>query len=248
MYYKYVLDNDIQYSLYLLTLLRLLVLKDKSEYDKLNMLFGIPKTELDYFLKSGAYMMPLKNNFLKRIKKDVSLKNQRYGFEESIEFINMIIMEYTSEDRNFILRKIIHIIYRDISSDYAAGIFYKKHPTKKRPGLVPFPIYDENHKQLIASDFISPKQSTLDLSLDDVIINPLWRRESVKNCIDYLQCKTWKYSQTNHLGYKYSVINIGYVYNGLHSAAFGQIYKQGIIENVKIIARRSCINIFILMV
>ena len=224
------------YDIYLMILLRLLILCDKTEYDKLIHVFKIPKEELDFFIDTEPYLVKLRSKictYLKVGKQSVLLCKGR--FYRPIELVKELIDGESKQSKIDIINATLDILCRDISGDYASMIFFKSYPQAKLE-IPPLFMPKRNDGFTIDPALLDLGNSeSLDLAKDRVIIAPMWRENSLKNHIANIKYNSWKYHKGIHQAFKYSIINVGYVHNGIHSSTMGQLYKKGAIHDVEYI-------------
>ena len=144
----------------------------------------------------------------------------KFKFDNAISWAKDIIDSEDKENAVIMLDYMMETIRNDLKYSFLTEIIYS--PKFEilditRKTFIPEFYEDENGKVVNVTNRIDKK---INLKKDTIIAVP-YRRERKMNAILYLKNNIFKYMEDNHMGKYYEIVDIAYIYNGIHSISSG---------------------------
>lgn len=148
-------------------------------------------------------------------------------FKNALEWANEIVENEDKENTLVLLDYIMEMVRNDLKYSLLTEIIYSKR----------FDVLDITRKMFIPQIYtnqngvnisvISKEVKEINL-IKDTIISVPYRRERKQSAIVYLRNNKFKYMEDNHMGNYYELVDVTYIYNGIHSISGGvELKKDG---------------------
>lgn len=144
----------------------------------------------------------------------------KFKFDNAISWAKDIIESEDKENAVIMLDYMMETIRNDLKYSFLTEIIYSPRFETldiTRKTFIPEFYEDKNGKVVNVTNKIDKK---INLKNDTIIAVP-YRRGKKMNAIIYLKNNIFKYMEDNHMGKYYEVVNITYIYNGIHSISSG---------------------------
>ena len=159
----------------------------------------------------------------------------KYKFENAMSWAKEIVENEDKDNIVILLDYILETVKNDLKYSLLTEIIYSPRFDVldiTRKTFIPQFYKDENGDEFSVS-YKSDK--TVNLKSDTIISVP-YRRERKRNSIINLKNNKFEYIESNHMGKYYEIVDITYIYNGIHSISSGvELCKDGNIEVKEIV-------------
>lgn len=160
----------------------------------------------------------LKNKIIKQKKeyKDI----YKLKFDNAMLWANDIIDNEDKENAKIMLDYMMETIKNDLKYSFLTEIIYSPRFETldiTRKTFIPEFYEDEKGKMI---NVTNRREKKINLKNDTIITVP-YRQERKMNSILYLKNNVFKYMEDNHMGKYYEILDITYIYNGIHSISSG---------------------------
>lgn len=159
-----------------------------------------------------------------QIIKEHMINLRKHNFDTAMKYIESFATAIPS-DAEYIemIDYTIKVVKNDIQSSYIADIFYKDDPIDTSC-LFPLYYYDENNKGWpIETD----EKIELDFSSDTNFLTVPWDKQRLINVVKLIFGKSFIFHKNNHMSFYFPIIDLCYIYNGLHSSSVGITNRSG---------------------
>ncbi|WP_316335396.1 DUF6710 family protein [Clostridium sp.] len=144
----------------------------------------------------------------------------KHKFDNAISWAKDIIDNESKENAIIMLDYMMETIRNDLKYSFLTEIIYSpRFQTLNitRKTFIPEFYVDEKGNKVNVTNRLNKK---INLRNDTIIVVP-YRRERKRNAIVYLKNNIFKYMEDNHMGKYYELVDITYIYNGIHSISSG---------------------------